>query len=191
MNISTKEMRKIILESLDNDPASAMQLKMKWRTEDLQQSLSEMRNLHKEMVSPETARISKSYYARKVGSLYEKIKKTSSRLMKIARENLALYEEMKNSNSELLEDSAQDGPTTSFLLEFIKQLSEEARKEFIIEISDIMEEKSPGIQNKINENFGDAELKLENVAKEIKRTRNKLMALTSEQREEILSMVEE
>jgi len=191
MNLSTKELRKIILESLKNDPASAMQLKMKWRTEDLQETLSEMKSLHSEMASPETSRISKSYYAKRVGSLYEKIKKSSTRLMKMAKENLALYEEVENSNSELLEDSSQHGPTISFLLEFTRGLSEESRKEFILEVSDIMEEKSPGIQNKINENFGSGELKIESIAKEIKRTRNKLMSLTAEQREKILSMVEE
>jgi hypothetical protein len=191
MNLTTKELRKIILESLENDPTSTMELKMRWRSEDMQSTLAEMKNLHAEMCSPETSRISKSYYAKRVGNIYEKIKKSSSKLMKIAKENLALYEEAKRSSAELLEDSSPQETTASFLLEFIKELSEQSRKEFILEISDIMEEISPGTRSKINEDFGVAEIKLENIAKEIKRTRNKLMSLTSEQREKILKMAEE
>ena len=54
-----------------------------------------------------------------------------------------------------------------------------------------MEEISPGIRNKINEDFGANEIKLDSIAKEIRRTRNKLASLTSEQKEKILKMVEE
>ena len=122
---------------------------------------------------------------------YEKIKKSSSRLMKLAKENLALYEEAKRSNAELLEDSSQQETTVSFLLEFVRALPEQSQKDFIFEISDIMEEISPGIRNKINEDFGANEIKLDSIAKEIRRTRNKLASLTSEQKEKILKMVEE
>ena len=76
MNFTTKELRKIILESLENDPASTMELKMKWRSEDMQSTLAEMKSLYSEMCSPETSRISKSYYAKRVGTIYEKIKKS-------------------------------------------------------------------------------------------------------------------
>ena len=191
MNFTTKELRKIILESLENDPASTMELKMKWRSEDMQSTLAEMKSLYSEMCSPETSRISKSYYAKRVGTIYEKIKKSSSRLMKLAKENLALYEEAKRSNAELLEDSSQQETTVSFLLEFVRALPEQSQKDFIFEISDIMEEISPGIRNKINEDFGANEIKLDSIAKEIRRTRNKLASLTSEQKEKILKMVEE